>query len=100
MSVQEPFSSAGQTFRLACSASIDRLTRSCTITYIHCHTMTARKRYSFWIDDAQAKGLKAVKERDGVLESEQIRRALNDWLEKRRVRRKTERPRAVTRKRS
>jgi hypothetical protein len=34
-----------------------------------------RKRYSFWIDDEQADGLKVVKERDGVLESEQIRRA-------------------------
>ena len=38
--------------------------------------MTPRKRYSFWIDDEQADGLKRVKERDGVLESEQIRRAI------------------------
>jgi Ribbon-helix-helix domain len=45
-----------------------------------------RKRYSFWIDDEQADGLKVVKERDGVLESEQIRRAINDWLEKKGVR--------------
>jgi hypothetical protein len=44
--------------------------------------MSTRKRYSFWIDEAQAKGLKAVKERDGVLESEQIRRALDGWLRK------------------
>jgi hypothetical protein len=62
--------------------------------------MTPRKRYSFWIDDEQAAGLKVVKERDGVLESEQIRRALNEWLERKGVRKKTERPRAVTRKRS
>lgn len=61
--------------------------------------MTPRKRYSFWIDDEQADGLKVVKERDGVLESEQIRRAINDWLEKKGVR-KPERPRAATRKRS
>ena len=60
--------------------------------------MTPRKRYSFWIDDEQAEGLKVVKERDGVLESEQIRRAINDWLEKKDV--KSERKRAVTRKRS
>jgi hypothetical protein len=44
--------------------------------------MTPRKRYSFWIDDEQVAGLKRVKDRDGVLESEQIRRAINDWLAK------------------
>jgi hypothetical protein len=60
----------------------------------------SRKRYSFWIDDDQAEGLKVVKERDGVLESEQIRRAIDEWLQKKGVKRKTERPRAVTRKRS
>jgi hypothetical protein len=59
-----------------------------------------RKRHSFWIDDEQAEGLKTVKERDGVLESEQIRRAINDWLEKKSVRGKMERTRASTRKRS
>lgn len=57
-----------------------------------------RKKYSFWIDDDQAEGLKFVKERDGVLESEQIRRAINDWLDKKGVM-KPERKRAVTRKR-
>ena len=53
-----------------------------------------RKRYTFWIDDEQSQGLKVVKERDGVLESEQIRRAINDWLKKRGVTQKrTARPR-------
>ena len=61
--------------------------------------MTLRRKYSFWIDDEQADGLKAIKERDGVLESEQIRRAINDWLQKKGVM-KAERKRAVTRKRS
>jgi len=60
--------------------------------------MTPRKRYSFWIDGDQAAGLKVVKERDGVLESEQIRRALDDWLKKKGVK-KTDRKRASTRKR-
>ena len=32
------------------------------------------------MDDAQSEGLKAIKERDGVLESEQIRRAIDAWL--------------------
>jgi hypothetical protein len=44
-----------------------------------------RKRYSFWIDDRQAEGLKRIKERDGVLESESIRRAIDRWLEARGV---------------
>jgi hypothetical protein len=60
--------------------------------------MTPRKKYSFWIDDDQADGLKVVKERDGVLESEQIRRAINNWLEKKGVRGKANRKRASTRK--
>ena len=54
--------------------------------------MTPRKRYSFWIDDEQAEGLKAVKERDGVLESEQIRRAINSWLEDKGVKVETANP--------
>ena len=61
--------------------------------------MTPRRKYSFWIDDEQAEGLKAIKDRDGVLESEQIRRAINDWLQKKGVM-KAKRKRAVTRKRS
>ena len=60
--------------------------------------MTPRKRYSFWIDDEQAVGLKAVKVRDGVLESEQIRRAINDWLKKKGVK-KTGRKRVMARSR-
>jgi hypothetical protein len=42
----------------------------------------ARKKYSFYIDESQADALKAVKVRDGVLESEQIRRALNNWFKR------------------
>lgn len=41
-----------------------------------------RKRYSFWINEAQAEGLKRVKEAEGTSESEQIRIALNEWLTK------------------
>ncbi len=62
--------------------------------------MTPRKRYSFWIDDEQAEGLKVVKERDGVLESEQIRRAINDWLEKKGVKAKAAPRRALTRRKA
>ena len=59
-----------------------------------------RSRYNFWIDDELRDGLKTVRDRDGVLESEQIRRAIRDWLEKKGVKVKTERPRAATTKRS
>jgi len=51
----------------------------------------SRRRYSFWINDAQAEGLKAVKAADDISESEQIRQALNEWLKKKGVMRKTRR---------
>jgi hypothetical protein len=60
--------------------------------------MTPRKRYSFWINDAQAEGLKVVKATEDISESEQIRQALNEWLKKKGVM-KSERKRAATRKR-
>lgn len=61
--------------------------------------MTPRKRYSFWINDRQADGLKAVKAAEDITESEQIRQALNDWLRKKGVVVKPERTRARTRTR-
>jgi hypothetical protein len=59
----------------------------------------SRKKYSFWIDDAQAEGLKMVKLRDGVLESEQIRRAISAWLEKKGVTVEPKRSHGAERKR-
>jgi hypothetical protein len=41
----------------------------------------SRKTYTFYIDSDLSDGLKAIKERDGVSESEQIRRAIRQWLE-------------------
>jgi hypothetical protein len=61
--------------------------------------VTPRTRYNFFIDDEQRAGLQAIKARDGIPESEQIRRAVDEWLEKKGVT-KAERKRAVTRKRS
>lgn len=60
---------------------------------------STRVRYNFWIEEAQRDGLRAIKERDGVLESEQIRRAIDAWLLEKGVT-KAERKRAATRKRS
>lgn len=61
--------------------------------------MSPKKLYNFYIDPEQAAGLKALKRQTGAAESESIRRALTAYLRKMGVM-KTERPRAVTRKRS
>jgi hypothetical protein len=61
--------------------------------------VTPRTRYNFWIDEEQRDALRALKERDGVLESEQIRRAITQWLADRGVivkKKKTERKRPST----
>jgi len=61
--------------------------------------MSLRHRYTFYIDPEQRAALAAIKERDGISESEQIRRAIKAWVEQKGVR-KAERKLAVTRKRS
>jgi hypothetical protein len=62
--------------------------------------MAPRYRYTFFIDDEQRAALTAIKERDGISESEQIRRAIRAWIERKGGTKKTERKRASTRKRS
>ena len=57
-----------------------------------------RRLYNFRIDADLDAGLKRVKERDGIAESEQIRRALREWLGKKDVM-KAERKRDATRSR-
>lgn len=66
----------------------------CIMVYV-----TPKVRYNFWLDVEQRDALRAVKERDGIPESEQIRRAIDAWLESKGVK-KAERKRAATRKRS
>ena len=68
-------------------------------TYIHRYDVSPKKLYSFWITGRQAEGLKAVKSATDITESEQIRRALDDWLEKNAATLKADRKRARTRKR-
>ena len=60
---------------------------------------STRTRYNFYIEERQREGLRLVKERDGVLESEQIRRAIDAWLLEKGVT-KTERQRPASRRRS
>jgi Arc/MetJ-type ribon-helix-helix transcriptional regulator len=58
-----------------------------------------KRLYTFAIDPDLDAGLKALKTKTGVSESETIRRALRRWLEEHGVM-KAERKRASTRKRS
>jgi len=61
--------------------------------------MSPKRRLAFWIEEEQAAGLKAIKERDGIPEAEQIRRAIAAWLDSTATE-KTARKRAATRKRT
>ena len=58
----------------------------------------AKRPYTLKIDADLLDALKVVKERDGISESEQIRRGIRLWLETKGVM-KSERKRATTRKR-
>lgn len=58
-----------------------------------------RKRYSFWINETEAQGLKAVKEAEGITESEQIRQAIREWLKLKGASAKVDRRQATSRKR-
>jgi hypothetical protein len=59
-----------------------------------------RKRFTFWIDARHDEALKAIKDRDGIPATEQLRRALDRWIEEKGVGiGKTERKRAVSGKR-
>ena len=40
-----------------------------------------RQMHTFYLEPELAAGLKAIKERDGVSESEQVRRAVRLWFE-------------------
>jgi hypothetical protein len=44
-----------------------------------------RQRFNFWIDGDLRDGLRVVCRRDGILDSEQVRRAVKDWLKKKGV---------------
>jgi hypothetical protein len=50
-------------------------------TYTPMAKPTKRQRYNFWLDADLRDGLRAVADRDGIPESEQIRRAIRHWLE-------------------
>ena len=60
--------------------------------------MTPKKHYGFMIDPELDAALKTVKERDGISEGEQIRRALREWMKRKGVTVKAPRQRASTRR--
>jgi hypothetical protein len=59
-----------------------------------------RPIYNFAIDPELLQALRQVKVRDGISESEQIRRGIRLWLKSKGVRAETPGPRARTRGRS
>jgi hypothetical protein len=62
--------------------------------------MSPKELTAFRIEPEIMAGLREVKERDGIPMSVQVHRALVAWLVSKGVRKKTERPRDATRKRS
>ena len=46
-------------------------------------TDVAKERFEFWIEAEARQGLEAIKDRDGIPVSEQIRRAIAAWLAER-----------------
>jgi hypothetical protein len=62
--------------------------------------MSPKTRFNFMIDPEQREALRRIKEREGIAESEQVRRAINGWLERKGEKQKTERKRVVARTRS
>jgi hypothetical protein len=61
--------------------------------------LTPLKPATFRLETELLEGLQKVKERDGVAITEQVRRAVIAWLERKGVKVKPERKRADTRKR-
>jgi hypothetical protein len=62
--------------------------------------VTPRKRVNFYLDDELLAGLKTLKARTGIPESEAVRRAVAEYLEREHVElSKTGRKRASTRRR-
>jgi hypothetical protein len=69
--------------------------------FVYVCVVSPRRRANFYLDEHLLKGLKLLKDRIGIPESEAVRRAVSDYLERQgaEVTRKPERKRAATRKR-
>jgi hypothetical protein len=70
----------------------------CLLAYVvEKESSMPRKRHSFFLDSELTEGLRALKARDGILESEAVRRAISEFLKRKGV--KTERKGGASRKR-
>jgi hypothetical protein len=69
--------------------------------FMYVWVVTPRRRANFYLDDELLEGLKALKARVGIPESESVRRAVAEYLQRQAVDtgKKAERKRADTRKR-
>ena len=61
--------------------------------------MAYRSVHTFYLEPELSAGLKTIKDRDGISESEQVRRALRSWLESKGLRLKAAARKGGTRKR-
>ena len=68
---------------------------------VYVYAVSPRRRANFYLDHELLAGLKTLKARIGIPESEAVRRAVAEYLERQNVEtaQKAERKRAVTRKR-
>ena len=68
---------------------------------MYVYAMTPRRRANFYLDDELLAGLKELKARIGIPESEAVRRAVAEYLKRQNVstRQKSERERTAIRKR-
>ncbi len=67
--------------------------------FVYVYGVTPRRRANFYLDDELLTGLKELKARIGIPESEAVRRAVAEYLQRQNVE-KAERKRAATRKHS
>ena len=65
---------------------------------LRCVAMAPRRLYNILIDADLAAALKQVKKDTGIPESEQVPRAIREWMERRRMIAKTNRKRGPARK--
>lgn len=63
-----------------CSLGCERLT-----VYIHVRIFHHVRRYNFFLPDDLDRALDLLKQRDGISESEAIRRALTAYLKRKRI---------------
>lgn len=67
---------------------------------ITCIYMTPLKQTNFRLEEELLSALQEIRDRDGIPVSEQVRRAIRNWIDSKDVKVRAERKQAATRKRS